>query len=67
MHLRARSLVDNNLRSETIGSRFESGCYVCIEVSSLQLLPTYCLSVCEAGRSDSEELKKGLSSFPSAL
>ena len=30
-----RSLVVSDLRSETKGSRFESGCYLCAEVSSL--------------------------------
>ena len=34
--LGARSLVVSNLRSETKGSRFESGCQLCAEVSSLQ-------------------------------
>ena len=34
--LRACSLVVSDLRSETKGSRFESGCYLCAEVSSLQ-------------------------------
>ena len=33
---RAPSLVVSDLRSETKGSRFESGCYLCEEVSSLQ-------------------------------
>ena len=33
---RARSLVVSDLRSETKGSRFESGCQLCAEVSSLQ-------------------------------
>ena len=32
----ARSLVVSDLRSETKGSRFESGCQLCVEVSSLQ-------------------------------
>ena len=32
----ARSLVVSDLRSETKGSRFESGCQLCAEVSSLQ-------------------------------
>ena len=35
-NLRACSLAVSNLRSETKGSRFESGCYLCTEVSSLQ-------------------------------
>ena len=35
-NLRARSLVVSDLRSETKGSRFESGCQLCAEVSSLQ-------------------------------
>ena len=35
-HLRARSLVVSDLRSETKGSRFESGCQLFAEVSSLQ-------------------------------
>ena len=30
------SLVVRDLRSETKGSRFESSCYICAEVSSLQ-------------------------------
>ena len=34
--IRARSLVVSDLRSETKGSRFESGCQLCAEVSSLQ-------------------------------
>ena len=33
---RARSLVVGDLRSETKGSRFEFGCYLCAEVNSLQ-------------------------------
>ena len=33
---RARSLVVSDLRSETKGSRFEFGCQLCVEVSSLQ-------------------------------
>ena len=33
------SLVVSNLRSETKSSRFESGCKLCAEVSSLQLSP----------------------------
>ena len=32
----ARSLVISDLRSETKGSRFESSCQLCAEVSSLQ-------------------------------
>ena len=32
----ARSLVVSDLRSETKGSRFEFGCYLYAEVSSLQ-------------------------------
>ena len=34
--LRARSLVVSDLCSETKGSRFESGCQLCAEVSALQ-------------------------------
>ena len=34
--VRARSLVASDLRSETKGSRLESGCQLCAEVSSLQ-------------------------------
>ena len=34
--LRAYSLVVSDSRSETKGSRFEYGCYLCAEVSSLQ-------------------------------
>ena len=34
--IRARSLVVSDLRSETKGSRFESGCQLCAEVSCLQ-------------------------------
>ena len=34
--IRARSLVVSDLRSETKGSRFESGCQLCAEVNSLQ-------------------------------
>ena len=33
---RVRSLVVSDLRSETKGSLFESGCYLCAEMSSLQ-------------------------------
>ena len=33
---RARSLVVSDLHSETKGSRFESGCQLCAEMSSLQ-------------------------------
>ena len=33
---RAHSLVVSNFRSKTKGSWFESGCYLCTEVSSLQ-------------------------------
>ena len=33
---RARSLLVSDLRSETKGSRFESGCWLYAEVSSLQ-------------------------------
>ena len=33
---RARSLMVSDLRSETKDSRFESGCYLCAEVSYLQ-------------------------------
>ena len=33
---RARNLVLRDLHSETNGSRFESGCKLCAEVSSLQ-------------------------------
>ena len=36
---RARSLVVSDLRSETKGSRFESGCQLCAEVNSLQQSP----------------------------
>ena len=36
--LRARSLVVSDLRSETKDFWFESGCYLCAEVSSLQCL-----------------------------
>ena len=35
-YVRARSLVVSDLRSVTKGSRFESGCQLCAEVSSLQ-------------------------------
>ena len=34
--LRARNLVVSDLLSETKGSRFESGCWLCAKVSSLQ-------------------------------
>ena len=51
-------LVVSDLRSETKGSCFECGYYLCAEVSSLQ-----CLSVCEAGASGSKELKKMPSPF----
>ena len=37
--VRARSLVVSDLRSVTKGSRFESGCQLCAEVSSLQQSP----------------------------
>ena len=33
---RARSLVVNDLRLETKGFRFESDCWLCVKVSSLQ-------------------------------
>ena len=36
LFLRARSLVVSDLRSVTKGSRFEPGCQLCAEVSSLQ-------------------------------
>ena len=36
VNLRAHNLVVSNLRSETKGSLFESGCYLCVEVSSLR-------------------------------
>ena len=36
---RVRSLVVSDLRLETKGSRFESGCQLCAEVSSLQQSP----------------------------
>ena len=39
VRVRARSLVVGDLRSETKGSRFESGCQLCAEVSSLQQSP----------------------------
>ena len=55
---RARSLVVSDLRSEIKGSQFESGCQLCAEVSSLQQSPGQCLSVCEAGGSGSQGLKK---------
>ena len=34
--VRARSSVVSDLRSETKGSRFEAGCCLCAEISSLQ-------------------------------
>ena len=34
-YIRARSLVVSDLFSETKGSRFESGCYLCAEMSSV--------------------------------
>ena len=36
---RARSLKVRDLSSETKGSRFKPGCYLCVEVSSLQQSP----------------------------
>ena len=56
--MRMCSLVVGNLRSKTKDSWFVPGCYLCTDVSSLQQLPGKCLSVCEAGESGSEELKK---------
>ena len=60
MYLGARAcgLVVSDLRSETKASQFESDCYLYVEVSSLQLSPVLCLSVCEADRNGSEDLKK---------
>ena len=55
---RARSLAVSDLRSETKDLRFESGCELCAEVSSLQQSLYYCLSAREVCRSGSEELMK---------
>ena len=57
---RARSLAVSDLRLETKDSRFESGCYLCAEVSSLQQSPGQCLSAREAGGSCSMELRNAL-------
>ena len=65
--MRACSLVVSNLRPETKGSWFVPGCYLCTEVSSLQQLPGYCLSACEAGEIGSEELKKCPPTSPAVL
>ena len=43
--MRSLSLVVSDLRSEAKVSRFEFGCYLCAEVSSLQQSPSECLSV----------------------
>ena len=64
---RARSLVVSDLRSETKGSRFEPGCKLCAEVSSLQPLPGQCPSAREAGGSGSEELMKCPPPSPAVL
>ena len=53
---RVRSLVVSDLRPETKGSRFESGCWLCAEVSSPQQSLGQCLSACEAGESGNEEI-----------
>ena len=58
LNSRAQSLVVSDLRLETEGSRFESGCYLFAEMSCLQQLPSWCLSVCEAVRIGSEGLKE---------
>ena len=58
LDLRACSLVVRDLRSETKGSRLESGCQLYAEVSSLQQSPGQCLSACEAGGSGREELNR---------
>ena len=65
--LPARSLMVSDLRLETKRSRFESRCYLCAEVRSLQQSPCLCLSVCEAGGCGSEELKKCPSPSPAVL
>ena len=67
MYVRARSLAVSDLRSETKGSRFESGCELCADVSSLQQSPGSCLSVCEVGGSGREELKKCPPPSPAVL
>ena len=64
---RAHSLVVSNLRSETNCSRFESGYYLCAEVSFLQYLLNWCLSVCESSGRDSKELKKCPPPSPAVL
>ena len=46
---RARTLVVSDLRSETIGYRFESGCYLFAELSSFQQSLGLYLSLCEVG------------------
>ena len=43
--LRACSLVVSDLRSETKASRFEAGCKISAEVTSLQQSPGLCLSL----------------------
>ena len=50
----------SDLRSETKGSRFESSCHLCAEVSSPQQSPGQCPSAREAGGSGSEELENAL-------
>ena len=63
----ARSLVVSDLRSETKGSRFESGCQLCAEVSSLQQSPGQCPSAREAGGSGREELNRYPPPSPAVL
>ena len=48
-------MVVSDLRPEAKGSRFESGCQLCAEVSSPQQSPGQCLSAREAGGSGREE------------
>ena len=64
---RARSLVVSDLRPETKGSRLESGCQPCAEVSSPQLSPGQCLSAREAGGSGREELNRYPPPSPAVL
>ena len=64
MYRKVTSSPVSDLRLETKGSRFESGCYLCAKVSNR---PANVLSVCEAGGSGSEELKKCSPPSPTIL
>ena len=54
----ARSLVVSDLRPETKGSRPQSGCQPCAEVSSPQQSPGQCPSAREVGGSGRDELNR---------